>query len=95
MSLIDGDILPTVSRRDPRRRAAQAWTSGNRIFGTGNPQLLLEAAISCTGAATGSGVQPRLWGTIRERDAQERVAGELRALAAIEAQEELGAPGRR
>ena len=92
LSLIEGDILPTVSRRDPRRRAAQVWTSGNRIFGTDNPQLVLEAAISCAGEATGSSVQPRLWGTIRERDVLERVAGELRALAALEAQEELGAP---
>lgn len=92
LSLVDGDILPTVSRRDPRRRAAQVWTSGNRIFATDNPQLLLEAAISCAGAESGSGVQPRLWGTIREREALTRVADELRALAVLEEQEELGAP---
>lgn len=91
-SLIDGDILPTVSRRDLRRRAAQIWTSGNRIFGTDNPQLVLQAAISCSGEAPGSGVQPCLWGTIRERDMLERVAGELRSLAALEEQEELGVP---
>jgi hypothetical protein len=31
-SLIPGDILPSVSRREPRRRCADVWTSGNRIF---------------------------------------------------------------
>lgn len=30
--LIDGHILPSVSRRDPRRRHADIWTTGNRIF---------------------------------------------------------------
>jgi hypothetical protein len=92
ISLVDGDILPTVSRRDPRRRLANVWTSGNRVFRTDNPQLLIEAAISCAGEAMGSGVQPRLWGTIRERETLERVAAELRALAAIEGQEEGNAP---
>lgn len=92
LSLIDGDILPTVSRRHPRRRMAQVWASGNRIFGTNNPQLILEAAILCADGATGSGVQPRLRGTVCECEAVEQVAGDLRALAALEAQEELGAP---
>lgn len=93
-SLIEGDILPTVSRRDPRRCMAQVWTSGNRIFATDNPQLVLEAAILCARAAGGSGVEPRLWSTICERDVLEQVAGELRVLASREAQEELGAPER-
>lgn len=93
ISVVDGDVLPTVSRRDPRRRQAEVWTSGNRIFRTNNPQLLLEAAISCAGEAIGAGVQPRLWGSIRERDALERVGEELRALAALEAREEHGGPG--
>ncbi|RBP05023.1 hypothetical protein DFR50_1377 [Roseiarcus fermentans] len=91
-SLIVGDILPTVSRRDPRRRAANVWTSGNRIFRTDNPQLVLEAAISCSSEGMGYGIQPGLWGTIGELEALERVAAELRALAAIEAQEEGNTP---
>jgi hypothetical protein len=91
ISLIEGDILPTVSRRDARRHMAQVWTSGNRIFQTDNPQLLLEAAISCAGDAMAPSVQPRLWGTMRERETLERVADRLRALAALEAQEEQGA----
>lgn len=88
--ILDGDVLPTVSRRDPRRRLADVWTSGNRIFGSDNPKLVLKAAISCVGEAPSSGNQPRLWGTVREQEAIERVAGELRELAAIEAAEEGG-----
>jgi hypothetical protein len=87
-SLVNGDILPTVSRRDRRRQAANVWTSGNRIFKTDNPQLVFEAATSCAGEAMGSGAQHGLWGTIREREALERVAAKLRGLAAIEEQEE-------
>lgn len=89
--LVEGDILPTVSRRDPRRPLADLWTSGNRIFRTDNPHLVLEAAISCAGEAMAPGVQPRLWGTLQERAAVERVADELRQLAALEAREEGGA----
>ncbi len=32
LSLVPGDILSSVSRREPRRRLADVWTSGNRIF---------------------------------------------------------------
>ena len=36
-SLVRGDILPSVSRRDPRRSKANVWTSGNRIYRGGRP----------------------------------------------------------
>lgn len=39
-SLIDGDVLPSVSRRDPRRASVDVWTSGNRVYGCQAPQLL-------------------------------------------------------
>jgi hypothetical protein len=32
VSILLGDVLPSVSRRDPRRGQADVWTSGNRIF---------------------------------------------------------------
>ena len=32
IQLVPGDILPTVSRRDDRREAADVWTAGNRIY---------------------------------------------------------------
>lgn len=33
ISIVPNDVLPSVSRRDPRRAEATVWTSGNRIFG--------------------------------------------------------------
>jgi hypothetical protein len=30
--IVPNNILPTVSRRDPRRKQARVWTHGNRIF---------------------------------------------------------------
>lgn len=32
ISVVPGDVLQSVSRRDSRRRLADVWTSGNRIF---------------------------------------------------------------
>ncbi len=32
LSVVPGDVLPSVSRRDGRRCLADIWTSGNRIF---------------------------------------------------------------
>lgn len=40
VSLIGGDILPSVSRRDPLRAAARVWTSGNRVFHCERPDVL-------------------------------------------------------
>jgi Probable N6-adenine methyltransferase len=32
ISIIKGDILPSVSRRDARRKSVDVWTTGNRVF---------------------------------------------------------------
>lgn len=40
--IIPGDILPSVSRMDERRKLADVWTSGNRIFECWAPSLLRE-----------------------------------------------------
>lgn len=40
--IVPGDILPTVSRRDPRRACVDVWTSGNRVFGTLGPATLFQ-----------------------------------------------------
>ena len=40
--LIKGDILPSVSSRDERRKEANIWTSGNRIFKVNNVKNLLQ-----------------------------------------------------
>ena len=47
-AIVPGDILPSVSRRDPRRARADVWTSGNRVFrcsGTGTLLQILDALI--------------------------------------------------
>lgn len=41
--LVPGEVLPSVSRRDPRRHDANIWTSGNRIFKTNDPSRMLRA----------------------------------------------------
>lgn len=46
ISVVPGDVLQSVSRRDPRRQLADVWTSGNRIFacqGRGVLWQILEA----------------------------------------------------
>lgn len=40
--IVAGDVLPTVSRRDPRRRLASVWTAGNRVFGCRGPGILAQ-----------------------------------------------------
>ncbi|QFT83145.1 hypothetical protein FIU89_21170 (plasmid) [Roseovarius sp. THAF27] len=42
-SIVAGDVLPTVSRRDGRRTRANVWTSGNRIFRCNRPNELVAA----------------------------------------------------
>jgi hypothetical protein len=41
VSLVPGDILSSVSRRDSRRSRAQIWTSGNRIFDCHGPHIFV------------------------------------------------------
>jgi hypothetical protein len=86
--LVKGDVLPSVSRRDPRRRSALVWTSGNRVFSTDNPALAFEAAVSNSGEKIDSSLEPVLCGNFRE--AIERLGRQLVALAALEAVEERG-----
>lgn len=48
-SVIPGDILPSVSRRDNRRYLADVWTSGNRIFTCQSPEtlaIILQAVVT-------------------------------------------------
>lgn len=87
--LIAGNILPTVSRRDERRRSALIWTSGNRIFGSDDTELAITAALQAAQAEHGAtSAQRQLYGTIAEQEEVERVAGILRIIAAQEADEE-------
>jgi len=52
-SIIDGDVLPSVSRRDPRRRYADIWTPRNRIFACAGRSVFVQIA-----RAIASGEQP-------------------------------------
>lgn len=44
--LLDGAILPSVSRRDLRREQAALWTSRNRIYASSDPPALARA-LNC------------------------------------------------
>lgn len=46
-SLTPGDILKTVSRRDPVRKRIGLWTSGNRVFTVANSVTLGELITLC------------------------------------------------
>lgn len=61
-SVIDGDVLPTVSQRDTRRKAAVIWTRANRIFGCHRPELLLAVM---DGLARKSSIQRSVEETLR------------------------------
>lgn len=87
-SLVEGDVLPTVSRRDPRRRSSSVVTSGNRFFGSSNPELVAEAALSlCKSEFNGGSRQP-LWSNNIEAAEVERIADVLKRLSEQEAAEE-------
>lgn len=49
--LVDGDVLASVSRRDPLRQAVAVWTSGNRVFGCRSPVI---AAVIAAALAAGN-----------------------------------------
>ena len=82
LSLVRGDVLPSVSRRDPRRAQANVWTSGNRIFRAGDPTVALEAAYACRDGSTRS-----LWRNPAEEDAFGSLVERLRGIAAVEGDE--------
>lgn len=45
--LVPGDVLNTVSRRDPVRRCIGFWTSGNRVFGLARPIIIGQLIDLC------------------------------------------------
>jgi len=87
LTLVDGDILSSVSRRDPRRSSANVWTSGNRVFACTDPSAVLLAAQRLATISTGGvGVHS---GTINpSRTAISDLVDQLSALAALEEMEE-------
>lgn len=45
-SIVDGDILPTVSRRDPRRGQVSVWSACNRVYGCADVEVLVAIGIA-------------------------------------------------
>ncbi|MDE2851194.1 MAG: hypothetical protein OXP74_11335 [Acidobacteriota bacterium] len=88
-SVVRGDVLPSVSRRDPRRARANVWTSGNRIFRTGDPMLVLEAASACRDEGVSGGTRS-LWRSVAEQDVLATLVARLQRIAEIEAEERAG-----
>jgi hypothetical protein len=85
--VVMGEVLPTVSRRDPRRRRATIWTSGNRAFTTFRPDLVLRAAETLAVAHKKSGAQASSVVSMAERNAIEALARELRRIVDAEDRE--------
>lgn len=87
-SIVEGDVLPSVSRRDPRRNKAHIWTSGNRVFASSNPQAVLSAALMASGEKFDSHNQALSHGKTPSLDEIERLSYLLKELASVEAKEE-------
>ena len=83
-TLVWGDVLPSVSRRDPRREKANVWTSGNRIYRADDPMVVLEAAHACQ-----AGCKPSLWRNLAEEEAFGSLVDRLREIAAVEGAERV------
>jgi hypothetical protein len=84
-SIVAGDVLPTVRRADPRRKHANVWTSGNRIFTAARPDLVRIAALA---AAAGGAIDESIRLTEIEKDAVVRISYALGELAIKEHFEE-------
>ena len=91
-SIVSGDVLATVRRTDPYRKHADIWTSGNRIFASGRPDLVRIAAAA---AAAGGVIEEPNCLSEAERDAIARCSYALGVLAIKEHSEERGAGSRR
>lgn len=77
IEIVSGDVLHTVSRRDPLRSRAKVWTNGNRVFDCEAPALLasilraIEACVPVSDAAAAAlgralSVQEQAWVTATE-----------------------------
>ena len=87
-SLVNSDVLPTVSRRDYRRAQVQVWTSGNRIFSSSAPDLVVSAARMASGVPFNPAIHRRICRSSQKCDDVERLVDRLQVLAAIEEEEE-------
>lgn len=85
--LVDGDVLATVSRRDPVRRKVAVWTSSNRVFACRSPGLLAALATALADGKQVSHAAAAYLGrplTGSEPQAIVRAAAQLAELARVE-----------
>jgi hypothetical protein len=85
--IVPASVLPSVSRRDPRRRLASTWTAGNRLFSCSRADLLVAAAMAVGAEVRNAGSPRRARFIMQEREGISRLAGLLREIAATEADE--------
>jgi hypothetical protein len=87
ISIAEGGILPSVSRRDPSRSRIDVWTSGNRVFACAGTWLLstILSAIASGGECL-TEVQSLVEGTLAgdQELIVRRVEGELINLIQVE-----------
>jgi hypothetical protein len=55
--IVEGDVLPTVSRRDPRRQMASVWTATNRVYACHDVAMLVVIARASPGEDSVEAVQ--------------------------------------
>lgn len=71
--LVPGDVLQSVSSRDPIRDSVRVWTSGNRVYGCEAPHLLLHRLRTLAGACCGDiartpvGDNPEIGGSVAQQ----------------------------
>jgi hypothetical protein len=87
LQLVPGDVLDTVSRRDPRRDLVMVWTSGNRVFGCADPHRLRRLLESIALAADGRVMPSLKLGRAAEEPATRRTVDQLLSLIATETTE--------
>jgi hypothetical protein len=78
-SIVDGDVLPTVSRRDPRRADAVLWSATNRVFACEDAPMLAEvvraraagtATVDVVARAVARDLSPAEEAAVRETEEQ-------------------------
>ena len=96
--LVTGDILPSVSRRDPRRDLVDVWTSGNRVFQCAGGFVLTRilAAIAA-GSSARSAVSSALERSLTSNEAEQvsravRAVEELVLTETLELEDKVYAP---
>lgn len=89
-SVVPGDVLLTVSRRDPRRAQVDIWTSLNRVWGSSHPPVLRAICRALNdGVEPATAVEASLGHKLRpvEREHVRRVAQNLHEVVQQEREE--------